>query len=144
MTDLFFVDSNVLLYRRDASFETKQKTADEWIRKLWTERSGRLSVQVLNEFYVTATQKLKPGMPRKEARAEVQDFLTWEPVALSAELIRSAFEVQTRYEISYWDSLIVSAALAARCNFLLTEDLQDGQDFGGLKVVDPFAHPPRG
>ena len=142
MTDLFFVDSNVLLYRRDSSSKAKQKRADEWLRVLWERGTGRLSVQVLNEFYVASTQKLKPGLTQREAREETRDFFTWNPVPVSSEVVESAFDIQTRYELSYWDSLIVSAARFANCRFLLTEDLQDGQEISGIKVINPFEHAP--
>jgi len=142
MDDLFFVDSNVLLYRRDSSFRIKQKRADEWLHALWERGIGRLSVQVLNEFYVAVTQKLKPGMAQREAREEVRDFITWKPVPLSSELIERAFEIQSRYKLSYWDSLIIAAAQVAKCRFLLTEDLQDGQEISGIKVRNPFEHTP--
>ncbi len=142
MTELFFVDSNILVYRRDAYAKDKQTRADEWLRMLWRRGQGRLSIQVLNEFYVTVTQKLKPGMAQQEARDEVTDFFAWKPVAMTSWVVQAAFVVQSKYALSYWDSLIVSAAQAAQCRYLLTEDLQHGQEFDGLVVTNPFLQAP--
>ena len=75
MSDRVFVDTNVLVYSRDSSEPTKQPVAEAWRRALWQSRAGRLSVQVLNEYYVTVTRKLTPGMPRDQAREEIEDLL---------------------------------------------------------------------
>ena len=75
-----FVDTNVLVYARDASERDKQRRASAWMAHLWRTGSGRLSVQVLQEYYVTVTRKLQPGLPKKDARADVQDLLAWKPL----------------------------------------------------------------
>ena len=72
MTGEVFVDTNVLVYARDASEPIKQRRAALWVEHLWATRSGRTGVQVLNEYYVTVTRKLQPGMPRLQARADVR------------------------------------------------------------------------
>lgn len=137
-----FVDTNVLVYARDANQPAKQPAAKAWMEHLWGTGTGRLSTQVLSEFYVTVTAKLHPGMPRAEARADVSDLMAWRPVAVTADLIADAWAMQDRYQLSYWDSLIVAAAKQAGSDLLLTEDLQDGQDLDGVIVVNPFRHPP--
>lgn len=137
-----FVDSNVLVYVRDASEPEKQKAAAEWMRALWEARTGRLSTQVLSEFYVTVTGKLDPGLERAEARADVRSLAAWHPLATDRSLIASAWEIEDRFGLSFWDALIVAAARRARCTHLLTEDLQDGQDLDGTLVIDPFRHRP--
>lgn len=136
-----FVDSNILVYARDASEAHKQRRASAWMEHLWRSRSGRVSVQVLHEFYVVATRKLRPGLPRHEARRDVEALGAWEPVALDRPLTAEAWSLEDRFGLSFWDSLVVAAALRAGCERLLTEDLQDGQDYGGVVVCDPFAHP---
>ncbi len=140
MNDRVFVDTNVLVYFRDASEPEKQPLAERWLKELWQNRTGRTSVQVLNEFYVTVTQKLKPGMPREAAREDVRALHAWDPVNLSYPLIERAWGVQERHGLSWWDSLVVAAAQVSRSSTLLTEDLQDGQVFGGVEVVNPFLH----
>jgi predicted nucleic acid-binding protein len=142
MTDLFFVDSNVLLYRWDALEPEKQPAAASWLEALWRRRAGRLSDQVLNEFYVVATRKLEPALPRATARDEIAAYRTWQPLRAGGEAWVRAWAIEDRYELSFWDALIVSTAQLAGCRYLLTEDLQDGQDLGGVTVRDPFAHAP--
>lgn len=137
-----FVDANVLVYARDASQPAKQQTAADWIDHLWRTGDGRLSTQVLSEFYVTVTRKLDPGMAVADARADVRDLLAWRPVPITGELVADAWLVQDRFQFAYWDALIVAAAREAGCDRLLTEDLQEGQDLDGLSVVDPFRTPP--
>ena len=138
-----FVDTNVLVYRRDKADAKKNESAREWLEYLWRMRLGRLSIQVLQEFYITATQKLDPKLPKETARQDVRDFLSWRPVVSDAKLMSDAWSTQDRYRTSWWDSLIITAAQSAGCRVLLSEDLQDGQTFGNLEVVDPFLHSPR-
>ena len=135
-----FVDSNIFLYAVDDADPRKQQVARDWRAELWKSRLGRVSFQVLNEFYVNAV-RLKPSAS-DEARAEVRDLLAWNPVVVDAVVIARGWKLQDRYRISYWDSLIVAAAKIASCGFLLTEDLQDGQKFDGVEVVNPFLRGP--
>ncbi len=137
-----FVDTNVLVYARDLSVPAKQERAHEWMSALWASRLGRTSVQVLNEYYVTVTRKLAPGLAPSYARADVDDLRAWMPVPVGAGLLDSAFAAEDRFGLSYWDCLIVAAAQAAGCDHLLTEDLQDGQRLDTVTVVNPFAHRP--
>ncbi|MFC2171763.1 PIN domain-containing protein [Acidobacteriota bacterium] len=142
MTDTYFVDSNILVYRRDLAAGPKQKRAWKWLDLLWKQRTGRLSIQVLNEFYITVTQRFSPGLSQEEAREEVQDYFAWKPVPITTEIVKLGFDIQDRFRFSYWDSLIISAALSSGCRFLLSEDLQDGQDLDGLTVLNPLVHSP--
>jgi predicted nucleic acid-binding protein len=141
MTAPVFVDSNIFLYAVDDADPRKQRVARDWRAELWKSRLGRISFQVLNEFYVNAV-RLKPGAS-DEARAEVRDLLTWNPVAVDAALIQFGWKLQDRYRLSFWDSLIVAAAKTASCGFLLTEDLQNGQKLDGVEVVNPFLRGPK-
>lgn len=143
MSELVFVDTNVLVYRRDSSERVKQPRAKAWVDGLWTHRSGRLSSQVLQEYYQTVTRKLKPGLSREEARDEVRDLTSWRPIPASNELLERAFQVEDRFGLSLWDGLIVAAAQVAGCRYLLTEDLQDSRELDGLLVVNPFRHDAR-
>ena len=108
---------------------------------LWTSASGRLSVQVLQEFYVTVTRKLGPGLPAEEARADVRDLAAWRPLRIDEAIVESAWGLEDRLGLSFWDSLIVTAAQAARCATLLTEDLQHELEIDGLRIADPFRTP---
>lgn len=133
-----FVDTNVLVYARDLGERDKHVRAAAWVRHLWDSGQGRLSFQVLQEYYVTVTAKLRPGLSPGAAMAEVRDLLTWRPVVIDAIVLEDGWAIQDRYGLTFWDSLVVAAARRARCTHLLTEDLQHGQDLDGVRVVDPF------
>ncbi|GAB4247462.1 MAG: PIN domain-containing protein [Thermoleophilia bacterium] len=138
MTDLCFVDTNLLVYWRDTDAGEKQVRSRAWLEFLWRRRTGRLSQQVLNEYYYTVSRRLDPPLPAGEARADVLDLMAWRPLAVDEELCRRAFDVETRYGFSWWDSLIVAAARALDCSALLTEDLQHGQKIGCMTILDPY------
>lgn len=142
MSAIVFVDTNVLVYRRDAGRGEKQAAATAWMERLWTARNGRLSYQVLQEFYVTVTSKLQPGLDAESARNDVRSLLAWQPVRVDVRVLEGAWAMQDRYRLSWWDALIVAAAQTANCRFLLTEDLHDGQELGEVRVVNPFRHSP--
>ena len=142
MTDSFFVDTNILVYTRDASDAHKQKQAAAWMSELWREKTGRVSFQVLNEFYVTVTQKLRPGMDKKSAREDVRCLLTWHPTPVDTSVIEGGWRLQDRYNLTWWDALIVAAAQMSACRYLLTEDLSENQKFDDVKVINPFTLPP--
>lgn len=142
MSAAIFVDSNVLVYSRDASEPLKQKRAMAWMAHLWKTRTGRLSFQVLQEFYVTVTHKLKPGLNSESARRDVLSLLPWHPVPLDAGVVEGAWLIEDRYGMSWWDALIVSAAQATDCRYLLTEDLQEDQVLGNMQVLNPFRRSP--
>ena len=157
-----FVDSSVLVYTRDVTDQVKQARASAWIAHLWRERLGRISFQVLSEFYVTVTRKLKPGLTQQAAWHEVNALLAWLPQPIDGALLQRAREIEQRYRLSWWDSMIVAAAQLQECAVLLTEDLQDDAVFGSVTVRSPFTlaveaprgkyeiastvptHPPRG
>jgi predicted nucleic acid-binding protein len=140
MTALCFVDANVFVYMADPRDARKQARAEEWVRRLWRERNGRTSIQALSEFYNTATRKLVPRVPPEQAWAYVQELMAWSPLAVDRSLVARARDVEQRYEISWWDSMIVAAAQAQECAILLTEDLHDGAAFGTVRVRNPFNH----
>jgi predicted nucleic acid-binding protein len=136
MTAPVFVDTNVLIYALDSANPRKQQVARVWRAELWKSRRGRTSFQVLQEFFVNVTQK---ALSSKElARAEVRDLLAWDPVTVDAFTLERGWKIQDRYKLSFWDALIVAAAQQAACGYLLTEDMQAGQDLDGVVVVHPF------
>ena len=141
MTGPVFVDTNVLVYRLDASNQSKQSRAENWIAYLGHHRAARISFQVLQELYATLTRKVKPAFDAEKARAIVRDLAGWQPVAADLAILERAWRIQERYILSWWDALIVAAAHSAACSALLTEDLQHGQLLGQVRVIDPFASP---
>lgn len=140
MTANVFVDTNVLLYALDQANAKKQVAARAWRAELWSNKRGRVSVQVLQEFYANVLRKWPSA--RDEARAEIQNLVAWHPLPMDSELLVRSWKFQDRYQLSFWDALIVAAAKSSACQYLLTEDLQPGQDFDGVIVVNPFMRDP--
>lgn len=138
MTAAVFVDTNVFVYAVDSRDPAKQARAAAWIAHLWRTRSGRLSMQVLSEYYATMTRKIVPSFTREQAWTNVQALLCWRPRSLDAALLEHAGEIDRRHRLSWWDTMIVAAAQLEGCAVLLTEDLQDGARFGELTVRSPF------
>jgi predicted nucleic acid-binding protein len=138
MTAAVFVDTNVFVYACDTNEVVKHSVAADCVRALWAEHRGRTSTLVLNEFYVTTTRRLKPGLQAEDAWDYVQALFEWEPQEITSDLLSRAREIERRYSTSWWDSLIVAAAKRQDCSLLLTEDLQDGMTFGTVTVRNPF------
>jgi predicted nucleic acid-binding protein len=133
-----FADTNVLVCWRDASEPEKQARASAWMAALWERRTGRLSYQVLQEFYVTVTTKLDPGLAPDAARRNVRVLLSWQPLPVDTRILEGAWLIQDRYGVSWWDALIAAAAQAVGCRYLLSEDFQAGMEVGDLLVINPF------
>ena len=133
-----FVDTNVLIYSEDGRVPEKQAQALAWLRVLWQRRAGRLSNQVLNEFYVNVTRKIKPPMQAGDARAEVRRYQRWQPWAIDHPTVETAWSVESRFGFSYWDALIVASAQTLGCRYLLSEDLQHGQVVDSVQILNPF------
>lgn len=135
-----FVDTNVFIYALDTADAKKQQAGRSWRDELWKRRRGRISFQVLQEFYAKVSQKWPNA--RHEVRAEVRDLMAWRPVVVDALILERGWKLQDRYQLSFWDALIVAAAKSAECGYLLTEDLQAGQELDGVRVVNPFLSDP--
>jgi predicted nucleic acid-binding protein len=137
MTALHFVDANVLLYAYDRSEPAKQPRAMAWLEHLWRERLGRISMQVLSETYVNLKRKPR-SYGAEEAWQLVSRYFQWNPLPADETLLRHARDIESRFRLSWWDSMIVAAAQLQNCSVLLTEDLHDGAAFGTLVVRSPF------
>lgn len=135
-----FVDTNVFIYSIDLADPKKQQASQSWLAELWTGGNGRISFQVLQEFYSKVCQK--DPVARDSVRAAIRDLLVWNPVTVNGGILDRSWKLQDRYRLSFWDSLIVAAAKSVSCRYLLTEDLQDGQSLDGLLVISPFKHDP--
>ena len=109
-----------------------------WMAHLWRTETGKLCYQVLQEFYVTVTANLQPGLDPENARKDVRSLLVWHPIVVNDRVLENAWLIQDRFQIFWWDALVVSAAQLADCRYLLTEDLQEHQEFGSLRVTNPF------
>lgn len=132
-----FVDTNVLLYAASTARGEQQKK--EQALAILDEEDLALSVQVLQEFYVQATHRRKrERLTHETAVALVESWLRFRVQEISVHLLRNAFATAARWRITYWDAAVVEAARAADCSILLSEDLQDGMDFAGVRVTNPF------
>lgn len=140
MTAPVFVDTNVFVYAVDAGNPEKHRSAREWEGWLWRSRLGRTSFQVLQEFFVAVTRKQPEA--RDAARKEIRSLLIWQPLPIEPAVLELGWKLQDRYQLSFWDSMIVAAAKALDCGYLLTEDLQAGQKLDGILVVNPFQQKP--
>lgn len=139
MSDNIFVDTNILLYARDASEPEKQAVAAQRLDQLWDGQNGKLSVQVLNEYFVNVTRKLDPGLSPDEAWDDIEALSVWEPLQMDMPLLQRGYAVHRRYGLSWWDSLIVAAAEVASCATILSEDLANGAQYFGITVENPFS-----
>ena len=136
MTGPFFVDTNVLVYADDARDAFKQAKARDLLRGLLHERNGKISLQVLREFFAAATGKL--GLTAVDARRRIEVFSHLDIVKLDVDDVLGGIDLHRLHQLSIWDALIVRAAVISGCRTLYTEDLQDGRRFEGLQVVNPF------
>jgi len=136
--EAFFVDSNVLLYYVDPVESEKQARAVVWLNGLWISGTGRLSWQVLHEFYWNAIKKMHLNAER--GREIVEDLAQWRPVDTSLGLVQQAWKWMDAAQLSYWDALIVAAAERAGAKYLLSEDFQSDRRYGNVQVLNPFSH----
>jgi predicted nucleic acid-binding protein len=137
-----FVDSNILIYSLDATDSQKQTEALNWLEHLWRTRTGRISFQALREVYVNVTCKVPMPLSSVRAQALVRLFLVWNPRPEGAEFFEVAWDIESRFKLSCWDSMIVAAAHRSECRFLLSEDLQEGTSLNKLTVINPFSISP--
>ena len=138
MSGRYFVDTNLLLYAHSKDLGEKRRKARALIEGLWRDRTGVVSTQVLQEFYVNACRKTEQPLRPSEAGRLVADYLTWEVVVNDGDSILQALEIERRYRLSFWDALIVQAANAAAVVALYSEDLNHGQTYGTVEVINPL------
>jgi predicted nucleic acid-binding protein len=136
---LQFVDTNLLVYAHDASAGEKHGLAKEIIRDLWESEMGCLSVQVLQKFYVVATQKVPEPLEADTAAAIIRDLSHWKIHVPDAADVLGAIDLQQRTGISFWDAMILWSALQLDCEIVLSEDLNPNQAYDGIDVINPFS-----
>jgi predicted nucleic acid-binding protein len=133
-----FLDTNVLLYCFDDHDPAKRDRARQWVGACWQRRCGRISMQVLNEFYSKARTKFTSAISAGDARAEVRRYQHWMPWSTDHATIEAAWAIESRYGLNYWDALIIAAAQVQGCGHLLTEDLQHEQRIDNVQIINPF------
>lgn len=135
---LEFVDTNILLYAYDHTEPEKQARAAELLADLWQRRVGCLSLQVLQEFFVNATRKLSRPLEVADARQIVHDYALWIVHVPNTSALIAAIDLHERYQVSFWDAMILQSALELGCSTVWSEDLNPGQAFASLTVRNPF------
>lgn len=138
MSDKFFVDTNILLYAHDRSAGDKHGRARALIDDLWSSGNGVLSTQVLQELCINLRRKTANPLSIQETRRLLQDYISWEIVVNTPESVIEALAIEVRYDLSFWDALIVQAAAISGATILYSEDLGDGQSYGAVQVVNPL------
>lgn len=133
-----FVDATILVYALDATAGTKQFESARLIARLWESGAGCLSVQVLQEFFVTITRKVARPLPVDEAVQRVREFTLWTVFAPTADDVVAAALLHKTARLSYWDAMVVHAAHELGCAVLWSEDMQDGRSLSGVRVRNPF------
>ncbi len=136
--DKSFLDTNILVYAYDTSAGKKHEMCKELVVRLWKNRLGCISTQVLQEFFVIVTGRIPKPLDAKSAREIVRDLVQWDVVVNDEESILNAIEIHLRYKYSFWDCMIVSAAVNSNSSSLFTEDLTDGQIINSLTIRNPF------
>lgn len=134
-----FLDANVLVYAFDASAGRKKTAAEHLLARCWETGVGCLSVQVLQEFFVTVTRKVAHPLSLDEAADRVREFATWKVFAPTANDVLGAIALQKQAKLNFWDAMVLQAAAESGCDVLWTEDLNDGQAIRGVRIRDPFA-----
>jgi predicted nucleic acid-binding protein len=138
MRGKIFVDTNILIYAHDLDAGVKHETAAALLRQLWEEETGILSTQVIQEFYVNITRKIPRPLSPAQARELIDNYFAWPVVVNGTQTIRRASEIEERYRLSFWDALIISAAVQANADRVVSEDFSTGAMIEGLLIVNPF------
>jgi len=135
---LAFVDTNILIYAYDRSAGDRHERAKVLVAELWKSRRGCLSVQVLQEFYVVGTRKLIQIAP-SDLRLILNDLALWRVHAPGAADVLAAADLHQRYQVSFWDAMVLQSAARLDCMVVWSEDLNPGQSYQGVRVINPFA-----
>jgi len=133
-----FVDTNILVYAYDLSAGHKHAVAVQLMEQWWENRNGCLSIQVLQEFYVSITQKIVTPLERQIARQLIDDLAHWRLHIPDASDLLQAIDLQQAYQLAFWDAMVLQSARRLGCKQLISEDLSHGQIYGELQVFNPF------
>lgn len=133
-----FVDSNILVYAYDLAQGEKREKAKARLLSLWESGFGCVSIQVLQEFFVNVTRKSEFPLSSEQAAQVIHDFSDWKVHRPGIKDVLAAIDLHERYRISFWDAMILQSARQSGCSILWSEDLSEGEDYAGVKVVNPF------
>lgn len=133
-----FIDTNILVYAFDQSAGLKHAIAVQLVKDCWENETGHLSIQVLQEFVVNVTRKIDSPLDHQMARQIVADLAEWRVHSPEVSDLLQALEFQERYQLSFWDAMVVQSATSLGCKKLLSEGLSHGQMYGDVQVFNPF------
>jgi len=136
-----FCDTNVIVYAYDVSAAPKRERARAILDRLWDSGDGVISVQVLQELFVSLTRKIPQPLPPEDARAMVADMASWRVVEPRSRDVVAAIDGAVRWHVSFWDAMIWNSAIRAGARTLWSEDLNDRQTYDGTTVSNPFRSP---
>ncbi|MBN2148411.1 MAG: PIN domain-containing protein [Anaerolineales bacterium] len=135
---VYFLDTNILIYAYDRSAGRKHSLAAQLVEACWENEKGCLSIQVLQEFYVTVTRKIAPPLDTQTARQIVADLAQWRLHTPQARDLLQAINLHQNYQLAFWDAQVIQSAVSLGCKLLLSEDLNHGQMYGEVQVINPF------
>jgi predicted nucleic acid-binding protein len=133
-----FVDTNILVYAYDSAVGERHVLAKYFLKQIWERGCGCVSTQILQEFYVSVTRKAKKPLSEADAQQAIRDLSVWTVHRPSVDDILAATVILLRYQISFWDALVIRSAQQTGCEILWSEDLSDGQEYNGIRVTNPF------
>lgn len=134
----YFLDTNILVYAYDSSAGQKHSLAAQLVEACWENENGYLSIQVLQEFFVTVTRKIATPLDSQTARQIVADLAQWRLHAPKAGDLLQAIDLQQNYRLAFWDAQVIQSAASLGCKQLLSEDLNHGQTYSEVQVINPF------
>jgi predicted nucleic acid-binding protein len=136
--DKTFIDTNIIIYAYDVTAGKKHEAAGNILAELWNSGLGVISTQVLQEFFVNVVQKIPKPMDKQQAKKIVRDLLKWHVVVNTGDSIVEAIDISSKSGYSFWDSMIIQAAITGGAAVLMSEDFQDGQRINGVTIRNPF------
>lgn len=136
--DKVFLDTNIIVYAHDTSAGKKHETAKKIMLDLWESGQGCLSTQVIQEFFYGVTKKIPNPLETQIAREIISHLLKWDVVINDGDSILRTIEIHQRHKYSFWDSMVIGAAIKGGCGILYSEDLSDRQTIGDVKIKNPF------
>ena len=136
--DKVFVDTNIIVYAYDRDAGKKYQIASKLVKDLWHSGLGVLSAQVLQEFFVTVTNKISSPLDIVKATGIVKNLSKWNVIVNDVNILLAAIEIHEEHKFSFWDSMIIAAAIKGGAKALLSEDLSDNQEIEGLIIKNPF------
>jgi len=133
-----FLDTNIIVYAYDSSAQSKHEIAKKIMRELWDSGQGMISTQVLQEFYVSVTKKIPKPLDMNLAKHIIKDLMYWDIVVNDGKTILEAIEIQIRHRFSFWDSLVIQAAIKGGAEVLLSENLESERVISSIEIKNPF------